>query len=117
MIVQNNGAGYSPARTDGQIDVQGVPVNAFQRADANSDGLVDLADAISILDFLFSGAAEPACQNAADANDDDQLNVADAIQVLDTLFGGGSPLPAPAGGDCQPDPTPGNLDCLQGACP
>ena len=117
VIVQNNGAGYSPARTDGQIDVQGVPVNAFQRADANSDGLVDLADAIFILDFLFSGAAEPTCQNAADANDDDQLNVADAIQVLDTLFGGGSPLPAPAGGDCLPDPTPGNLGCLQGACP
>lgn len=117
VIVQNNGAGYSPARTDGQINVQGFAIDAFLRADTNGDTAVDIADAVAILDFLFSGGIEPSCQNAADANDDDQLNVADAIQVLDALFSGGSPLPAPTGGDCLPDPTPGNLTCLQGSCP
>ena len=61
---------------------------------------------------------EPAMDRAdsSDENSEDTYN-ADAIQVLDTLFGGGSPLPAPTGGDCLPDPTPGNLDCLQGVCP
>lgn len=117
VIVQNNGAGYSPSRTDGQIAVNSAPAGAFIRGDANGDTTIDLADAISVLDFLFSGGTNPACQNAADANDDDQINIADAVQILDALFVGGAPLPPPGNGSCLSDPTTGSLTCSQGICP
>ncbi len=117
VIVQNNGAGYSPGRTDGQIDVNGNPVSAFIRGNANNDAVIDLADAITILDFLFSSGAAPTCPSALDANDDDAVDVADAVQILDVLFSGGAPLPPPGSGACAIDPTPGLLTCSQGFCP
>jgi hypothetical protein len=117
VIVQNNGAGYSPSRTEGLITVNGIPAGSFLRGDANGDAAVDLADAIFTLDYLFASGVTPSCQNAADSNDDDTLNVADAVQILDALFSGGPPLPPPGNGNCLPDPTPGQLDCTLGSCP
>ncbi|MBC8262288.1 MAG: hypothetical protein H8E43_10765 [Planctomycetia bacterium] len=117
IIVQNNGAGYSPQRTDGVINVVGPPITAFSRGDANLDLSLDLADAIAVLGFLFSTTGTSGCMSALDANDDEVVDVADPIQILDTLFGGGAPLPEPSLGNCSPDPTVGTLTCIQGACP
>ena len=117
VIVQNNGAGYSPSRTNGEINVAGNPVSAFIRGNANNDANIDLADAVTILEFLFSSGATPSCLSALDANDDDAVNVADAVQVLDFLFSGGAPLPPPGNGTCAIDPTPGSTTCSAGFCP
>ena len=48
---------------------------------ANGDAKVDLADAIVILTYQFSGGARPGCFKAADANDDDKVDLADAIVI------------------------------------
>jgi hypothetical protein len=64
--------------------------------DTNGDGQVNIADAITLLGYLFGGGARPGCVKGADVNDDDQLNIADAISTLGYLFGGGG-LTAPDG--------------------
>jgi len=67
----------------------------FVRGDANSDGTVDIGDAISVLGFLFSGGTTPACLDAADANDDGSVDIGDAISILAFLFSGAGALPPP----------------------
>ncbi len=79
-------------------------VNGFKRGDVNTDNSVNIADAVSILAYLFAGGDELACADAADANDDGSVNIADAVTILAHLFAGAGDLPAPFGA-CGPDPT------------
>lgn len=89
----------------------------FIRGNANGDALVDIADPILALSYLFGGGVLP-CQDAADANDDGLLNIADPIHLLAFLFSGGPPpsSPYPA---CGADPTADGLGCVTppAACP
>ncbi len=82
----------------------------FIRADANTDGLVDIADTIQVLQYLFGGATLQ-CDDAADINDDGVIDIADPIGLLTQLFSiPSNPIPAPFP-DCGIDPTPDPLDC------
>jgi Tol biopolymer transport system component len=47
----------------------------FLRGDSNNSGVVDTSDAITILDWLFSGAGRPHCLDSADANDSGMINI------------------------------------------
>ena len=88
----------------------------FRRGDANSDGVVDIADVIRSLGFLFTGATV-SCELTLDANDDEAANVADPIWVLAFLFTSGPPPAAPFG-ICDEDPTDtGLLPCASYPCP
>jgi Zn-dependent metalloprotease len=78
---------------------------AFRRGDSNTDGKVDISDALRTLAFLFLGASELDCKDAADANDDNKLDISDGIFVLTYLFVGGAPLPDPGPQNCGQDPT------------
>ena len=82
----------------------------FIRADVNTDGGTNVADAIFLLAFLFSGGVDPNCLDAADTNDDGTVNISDAITLLAVLFSGGGPTPDPVG-TCGLDPTDDALDC------
>jgi hypothetical protein len=96
---------------EGIIDLPDPPpFPAFVRGDANSDGSLDISDAMHILDYRFLGGRRPACMNAADANDDEDVSMADAVFILGYLFQGAAApsAPMPAAGV---DPTPGELDC------
>lgn len=87
----------------------------FVRGDCNSDGSVNLADAIFGLDVLFGGgSATPECEDACDGSDDGALNIADMISILNALFAG-QPLPAPS--LCAQDPTPDLQGCVASGCP
>ena len=97
-----------------------VVAGYFVRGDANSDGSVQVGDPVRTLNFLFGGAPEPPCQDAADTNDDGLLNTSDAIFTLSALFAGGNAVPRPGLDACGPDPTPDELpECAAdpGACP
>ena len=83
----------------------------LRRGDSNGDGVVNIADAVSTLGFLFGGAVDPSCMKAADANDDGAVNIADAIKILGHLFGGEGPLANPFGA-CGTDPTADGLTCV-----
>ncbi len=82
----------------------------FQRGDANSDALLDVSDASSILGFLFLGSEAPDCMKAADANDSGTVDLSDAVAVLDFLFLGGAQPPDPHAA-CGADPTEDDLTC------
>ncbi len=87
------------------------PVPDFERGDANGDGQINLADAMTILGVLFqqNSPAVP-CLDASDCNDDGFVDLSDPITELSYLFGGLSWLPEPFLG-CGSDPTSDALDC------
>ena len=97
--------------------LRGLASRPFMRGDVNADRLVDIADAVCVLGYLFGGAGEPCkisvprCLESADASDDGRVDLADAIVILAYLFQGIARLPAPFGA-CGLDPTPDDLGCL-----
>jgi hypothetical protein len=89
----------------------------FRRGDSDSNGAVNLTDAVFTLNYLFLSGPSPGCLDGADANDDDALNITDGIYVLSYLFLGG-PAPASPFPDCGADSSADGLDCLNSpACP
>jgi hypothetical protein len=104
------------------VDLTGAEI--FLRADANSDGKVDLSDAVTIFRYLFSGGGHnpEACLDACDSNDDEDVDIADGIYILIYQFGGGRPPPRPfphCGRD-GPQAVSNQLDCPGyplGSCP
>jgi parallel beta-helix repeat protein len=89
---------------------EGPPAVAFVRGDANSDGKVDISDAIAVLGYLFLGGAEPSCLESANADDTSVLDLTDAVYLLGHLFLGGPAPPAPYPG-CGLDGTADALGC------
>ncbi len=83
----------------------------FVRGDANRDGQVNVADAVTHILALFRGDVSLSCDDAADANDDGALDLADAQSTLLLLFAGGDPLPYPGALRDGPDPTCDPLGC------
>ena len=83
----------------------------FIRGDANRDGSVEIADAITVLNALFASRGPLPCEDAADSNDDGALNIADPVSLLAYLFSGGPPPPEPT---MTPgvDPTSDGLNCV-----
>jgi hypothetical protein len=94
------GTGGDRIRFDDLV-VGNVALRLFHRADPDSSGATDLADAVAILNFLFRRGAAPACAESADSNDDGQIDLSDALRILFYLFGGPSPpQPGPPGSPC-----------------
>lgn len=67
----------------------------FLRGDTNADKRRNIADAITVVRFLFLGAGRPECLDAADANDDGRNDLTDAVFILSYLFRGGGEPPSP----------------------
>lgn len=59
------------------------------RGDANSDGEINIADAVFIVNYIFRGGAAPNPITAGDANCDDDCNVGDAVFLINYIFNGG----------------------------
>lgn len=108
----------SGAETD--ADANGIPDScetaSFRRGDPNDDGVVNIADVVRALGFLFSGQPNPSCLSTVDCNDDGDIDISDPVALLGYLFGSSS-LPAP-GETCGIDPTPDSITCLSyDSCP
>jgi hypothetical protein len=84
----------------------------FRRGDTNADGKVDMADAVSTFEFLFAGAEDPLCLDAADSNDDGRIDISDGINTLNWLFKGGAPIPEPGPESCGPDSKTDAIECV-----
>ncbi len=76
-----------------RLAVAGISILAdpFLVGDANSDGTIDVGDAIYLLNYLFKNGTPPDPQQAGDVNGDQTLDVSDAIYLLNYLFKGGPP--------------------------
>jgi len=58
------------------------------RGDVDPNRVIDISDAIRLLQFLFLGGAPPRCTAVADADLDGRVTASDAIAILDWLFHG-----------------------------
>jgi len=66
------------------------------RGDANIDRVINIADLVFIVDFLFKGGPIPDCFEEGDTNGDGNILVDDLVLLVDYLFKGGpSPGPCP----------------------
>lgn len=83
----------------------------FRRGDFNTDGVLDIADAVGSVQHLFTAGVPGLCRDAADTNDDGALTIVDPLGGLFFLFGGQQEPPAP-GLDCGVDPTEDSLSCF-----
>ena len=118
-------AGHTRSIGAGRQDVYLIkltPPVPYTRGDTNTDGHLDMADAVCILTYLFGAEDDPCkrgveqCLDAADANDEGTVNIADAIRILGYLFTRG-PLPEPFT-SCGYDETADALRCFEfAACP
>jgi hypothetical protein len=86
-------------------------ITSFVRGDANGDGVLEISDASTTLNFLFSGIGTPHCFDAADTNDDGRIDITDPIYGLTFQFLGGAAPPAPFP-DAGRDPTNDGMGCL-----
>ena len=84
--------------------------NAFLRGDSNTDGRVDLSDAVFTLAYLFQGGQGPLCADSLDSNDSGEVDISDPSHTLRHLFLGGSAPPAPWQ-ECGTDPSADGLGC------
>ena len=64
--------------------------------DANYDGLVNVSDAVYLINYVFTGGMAPQpLLEAGDANCDNKVNVSDAVYIINYVFSGGN-----TPGDC-----------------
>ncbi len=64
------------------------------RGDVSNSGTVNVSDLTYLVDFLFSGGANPPCEEEGDVNADGTTNISDLTYLVDFLFSGGSAPPA-----------------------
>ncbi|MDE0958119.1 MAG: PKD domain-containing protein [Planctomycetota bacterium] len=89
------GFSESPYLIHGTVSISEAPQFLFVRGDVNYNQSVNIADAIFLLDYLFTNGEASVCPDAADSNDDGQLNIGDAIYLLNFLFSSGETIPYP----------------------
>ena len=61
----------------------------FVCGDANSDDVVDISDAVYIINYAFGGGPAPDPLEAGDANSDGNVDISDAVYIINYAFGGG----------------------------
>jgi hypothetical protein len=92
------------------------PADPFIRGDCETNGSLNITDAILILYYVFQGNPTPDCLDACDSNNDSLHNIADAITVLSYLYSGGI-APPPPFLNCGFDQDEGTPGCEVYTCP
>ena len=67
----------------------------YIRGDCNQDGVIDVGDAVFLLNALFEKGDAPRCADACEMNLDGTVDLADVMGALQFLFAGGPPPSAP----------------------
>ena len=84
---------------------------SFIRGDADTNGSLDLSDAVRSLSYLFLGTPSRLdCEKSADSDSTGILDISDPIYLLDFLFLGGPAPPSPFP-HCGTDPENSALGC------
>jgi hypothetical protein len=102
-----------------------VTTGDFLYGDANGDWVVDIADVVYLVNYLYRAGDPPIPLEAGDANCDGIVNVADVIYLVNYLYRGGDPPCPPVGsligyeGCKEPlkgsatDSIPSDQDCME----
>jgi hypothetical protein len=86
------GMGSSTSYKINQGFQQNFGGTSYVCGDANSDGAVDISDAVYLIAYIFSGGPAPSPLLAGDANCDGAIDISDAVYLIAYIFSGG---PAP----------------------
>ena len=62
----------------------------YATGDANSDGEIDVADVVYLIDYLFTGGSAPNPLSLGDVDCDDVVDIGDVVYLMNYLFLGGS---------------------------
>ena len=65
--------------------------NDYLPGDVTGDGVVNVADIVHVVNFLYRGGGPPIPMGAGDANCDGIVNVADVVYLVNYLYRGGDP--------------------------
>ncbi len=79
---------YNPEQDDTDGDGIG-DICDWRYGDANNDDQINVADAVFLISYVFTGGSAPDPVTAGDANCDGQTNVADAVFLINFVFGNG----------------------------
>jgi|GEM_PF-3286777 len=97
--VTDNYGQYSPYKS---LIIDNCPVTrcvCLSCGDANSDGVVDISDAVFLISYIFSGGAAPAdCSEPVgmgDASGNGSVDISDAVYLISYIFAGGGPPHCP----------------------
>jgi Dockerin type I domain len=89
----------------------------YIRGDVNSDGQVDVSDAVRLAHALFLGDQTVDCEEAGDVNGDRSLDVSDVVGIFNFLFKGDR-APVPPYPACGTDWGAFGMTCsAHGICP
>ncbi len=66
--------------------------SAFLCGDANSDSVINIGDAVYIVNYIFKNGPEPDPLAAGDANYDTAVNIGDAVYIVNYIFKNGPVL-------------------------
>jgi hypothetical protein len=102
-----------------------VTSGGFLAGDANGDWVVDIADIVYLVNFLYKGGDPPEPMDAGDANCDGIVDVGDVVYLVNYLYKGGPPPCSPPSGSLtgyegclefsqggQTDSIPPDQDCI-----
>ena len=71
----------------GELDPHHFTVNmSFTLGDVNDDGIVDIADVTTLIDYLLGATISPFSMSAADVNGDGDIDVADVTPLIDLIL-------------------------------
>jgi hypothetical protein len=59
--------------------------------DANTDGYIDISDAVYLISYIFGGGPAPDPVFSGDANGDGSVDISDVVYLIQYIFAGGSP--------------------------
>ena len=109
------GTSISALLEDGSVSFNGTVAIPFETGDANTDGVIDIADMVWILQELFNNGPMSTCAISRDTNGDGAADAADPVFLSNYLFLGGPPLVHPfMVCDIRVDQT--EADCLVAGC-
>ena len=60
---------------------------SYQTGDANGDGSLDIADAVSVVNYVVGKRNTSFIRSAADANNDGVIDIADAVRIVNLVVG------------------------------
>lgn len=98
ILIDAPGAYNSPEYIKVSLELTGD----YICGDANSDGSVNVSDAVFIINYVFIEGTPPNPLEAAEANCDGSVNVSDAVYIINFVFIGGN-APCDPSGDGTPD--------------
>lgn len=97
IIVEIDSAGQvltSYSTGDGPTALGKYPVCFLRQGDPNGDDLINITDAVYLIQYIFNSGPAPVLLTAGDVNDDSLVNITDAVYLVQYIFNSG---PEPVG--------------------